>query len=239
MGGGDSTPLTIFGADLELWSSGLRSGGSLRDTGGASGQVFDPLSSAPAPVGAWRVEQINDISGKGRDFLQATTSHQVNFDQATGELNGFTNNTHFDPTAFAVSQPYSISFVLTMPNPTGFRIVAESFSTFRRMRAFSSASTFNCGSDVALATSALTDGQRYRFICVVNGGSGEIFVDGVSDATGNTGVQDFDNGMTWFNANAFNLGWLDEMSEIVMASGVPTAQQVADLDAYFVSEWGF
>lgn len=239
LGEGETTPLSIFGSDLELWSSGLRSGGILRDTG-AGETSFDPLSSAPPPVGGYVVKEIDDLSGNGRDFEQLTTSHQLVYNQSTGFLSGFTANTHLDGTAFTQAQPYMIAFVLTMPNPGVFQVIAESLSSFRRMRAFTNTDdTFGCGSDTAISTTALTPGQTYSFITIMDGANGEIFVDGVSNVTGNVAGQTFDNGMTWFNGDAFNLGFQSNMGETVLSSGAPTAQQIADLAAYFASDWGF
>lgn len=236
-------PSTIFGGDLQLWESGLRSSGDLRDTG-AGTATFDPLSSAPAPVGEYRLKQINDLSGNSRLSAQLTAAAQPLYDETTGFMLATDVLDHLDGTPFNQTQPYMIAFVLTMPSPSATQVIAESTSGTRRLRAFSlTDDTFNieaanAGVDSPLTTSALTPGQTYSFITIVDGVNGEVFVDGVSDVTGDIKSNDFADGITLLNSSATDLAFQSPVGEVVMASGVPTAQQIADLAAYFAAEWG-
>lgn len=93
----------------------------------------------------------------------------------------------------------------------------------------------NAGSDVG---GAHTAGDFHLVTFSVNGASSEIWVDGTSLATGDAGAQNQDSGIALFADNAGASSLAGDIAELALASGSPTAADLAGLKAYITTRYG-
>ncbi|WGF86905.1 sialate O-acetylesterase [Marinivivus vitaminiproducens] len=71
--------------NLAAWLS-TKGTGTLRDDDAGGATYAGVLASAPAAVGAWRIVQLDDLSGRGRHATEATAAAQPVFNRSAQEM---------------------------------------------------------------------------------------------------------------------------------------------------------
>lgn len=182
------------------------------------------------------VSQWNDKSGNGENLVQGTVARQPS---RSGTQNGLPTVVYDGSTdsmaapAVPFTQPFTIAMVVKTDNPDtadryGVSISGGGFHTSTTWREF-------FGAD--LNSGVADDALWHLIVCIANGLSSQILLDGASIAAGAAGAGVSLNALTvgsWPTPSNF---WDGEFGEVMIWNSALGAPDLASVLAYSQSKW--
>lgn len=229
------SPLDIPG--LKLWLDASNAATLWQDTAGTT-----PATADGDPVGRW-----DDLSGQGNNATQGAASAQPALRLA---IQGGRNVVRFDgvndviATALfgaALSQPTTIFVVYRNIPTSGTKPVFDGGATGGRQQFVAHGpSNAYIYAGTILNGSGQLDGASCRVVSALfNGASSQFWANGVSQGSGNAGIQALGRLALMSDSVAGGSAYTSgDICEVAVYSGALTAQQRARWESYAMSKWG-
>ena len=185
------------------------------------------------------VSQWDDKSGNGNDVAQGTAAAQPT--SGTRTLNGlnvidFDGSDYFKTAASVnIAQPSTIFLVLDVDSTASPFFFDSHSATPRFIAGISTDFFFNAGTSI-FGSAGSTGSKLFRY--TFDGASSSMFIDGVSDATGDAGSNSLGLitvGARYTEAANFTNG---AFAEVIIVDGTLTADEIADTEQYLADKWG-